>query len=188
MARPTEDEKDYLPKRQRPEAESRLIALMLISRLPEAADTFLLRCCAEGELLSYFELMPALSRLTQEGQAVRRAEGTAWRYHLTDAGEETLALFTARVPGSDRDRIEALLPAWQEELRLQREFAAQMTRLPRGEYEVTLSVMEQGAPILTLTAPVPSAELAARMKDRWEACGAQVYGQIIRLMTGEDEP
>ena len=63
-----------------------------------------------------------------------------------------------------------------------------MTRLPRGEYEVTLSVMEQGAPILTLTAPVPSAELAARMKDRWEACGAQVYGQIIRLMTGEDEP
>ena len=89
MARTGEDEKEYLPKRQRPETECRLIVLLLLSGLPEAADTFLLRCCSDGELLTYFELMPALSSLTREGQVVRRMDGTSWRYRLTQAGQET---------------------------------------------------------------------------------------------------
>ena len=110
MARTGEDEKEYLPKRQRPETECRLIVLLLLSELPEATDTFLLRCCSDGELLSYFELMPALSSLTREGQTARRMDGTSWRYSLTQAGRETLSLFLSRIPESDRQTVRSLLP------------------------------------------------------------------------------
>ena len=182
MTRNGEEEPNYLPRRHRPEAESGLIVLRLLDALPEATDAFLLKCCVEGELLSYFELMPALTRLTRDGQAVRYAEGTVWRYALTDAGRETLQLFCARIPASDREKINTLLPAWLEQLRLKREFTSRMRQTEDGEYEVSLSVMERGAPLLTLTAPVPSAELAARMTRRWEQAGPEIYREITALM------
>lgn len=187
MARTDGDEKEYLPNRQRPEAESRLLALMLMDGLPDAADTFLLRCCAEADLLTYFELMPALSRLTREGQALRRQSGTVWRYRLTDAGRETLALFAGRIPASDRDRIARLLPAWREALRIKQEYRADMRQTARGEYEVTLAVMDGETPVLSLCLPVPSAELAARVRDRWETAGARVYAGVMDLLTQTDE-
>ena len=187
MARTGEDEKEYLPKRQRPETECRLIVLLLLSGLPEAADTFLLRCCSDGELLTYFELMPALSSLTREGQVVRRMDGTSWRYRLTQAGQETLALFLARIPESDRQTVRSLLPGWQEALRRKREFTASMKQGENGEYDVLLSVTDRGTPILSLSMPVPSSELAARLTERWEQKGAEVYQELIRLMTGQEE-
>ena len=187
MARTGEDEKEYLPKRQRPETECRLIVLLLLSELPEAADTFLLRCCSDGELLTYFELMPALSSLTREGQIVRRMDGTSWRYRLTEAGRETLTLFLSRIPESDRQTVQKLLPVWREALRLKREFTASMRQTGGGEYEVVLSVVDNGSPLLTLSMPVPSSELAARMTGRWEKEGAKVYREFIGLMTSPED-
>ena len=187
MVRTGDEEKEYIPRRQRPEAESGLIVLLLLSELPGASDTFLLRCCSEAQLLTYFELMPALARLTREGQAARQTEGTSYCYRLTEAGAETLALFAARIPGSDRDRAAALLPAWREALRKAREFTSSMRQTEDGEYEVRLSVIENGTAILTIAAPVPSSELAARMTARWEKEGAEVYREIIGLMAGGED-
>ncbi len=187
MARTGEDEKEYLPKRQRPETECRLIVLLLLSELPEATDTFLLRCCSDGELLSYFELMPALSSLTREGQTARRMDGTSWRYSLTQAGRETLSLFLSRIPESDRQTVRSLLPRWQEALHRKREFTATMEQNQSGEYDVRLSVIDKGTSILSLSMPVPSSELAARMTQRWETEGAKVYQELIQLMTGQEE-
>ena len=187
MARNGEDEKEYLPRRQRPETECRLIVLLLLSELPEATDTFLLRCCSDGDLLSYFELMPALSSLTREGQTARRMDGTSWRYQLTEAGKETLSLFLSRIPESERQTILTLLPGWKEALRRKREFTATMRQNQNGEYDVRLSVIDRGTPILSLSMPVPSSELAARMTQRWETEGAKVYQELIQLMTGQEE-
>ena len=56
-----------------------------------------------------------------------------------------------------------------------------------GEYDVLLSVTDRGTPILSLSMPVPSSELAARLTARWEQKGAEVYQELIRLMTGQEE-
>ena len=56
-----------------------------------------------------------------------------------------------------------------------------------GEYDVRLCVIDKGTPILSLSMPVPSSELAARMTQRWETEGAKVYQELIQLMTGQEE-
>ncbi|MBQ8082519.1 MAG: DUF4364 family protein [Clostridia bacterium] len=169
-------------ERRRPEAECRLIVLLLLKTLGPVSDAALLKFCADADSLAYFELMPALSRLCREGQAVRTEEDTAWRYALTEAGEETLDMFAARIPASDRERIEALAPAWREKLRKQRSFVSEMKQTERGDYQVTMRLSDHDMDILELRALVASSDLAAKMTRGWETAGEGVYEAVLSLL------
>ena len=187
MANRTDNNEPYMPPRPRPLAEAQLVILYMLHRLESATDANLLDFLTEAQLMNYLEMMPALKRLTQEGALTETPEGIHCRYRATPAGEELLSLYGSRVPFSTRKAIDRRLPDWQAALRRQRDYQARMTETPRGDYEVSLQMMEQGRAVMTVTVSLPSSDIASRLCRRWQSQGGEVFRTLLAPLLTEDE-
>ena len=176
------------PSRSVPMAEAQLVLLYMLKRLESATDANLLDFLTETGLMNYMDMMPAIGRLVEEGAVLEAQEGVCRRYTLSPSGEEMLALYEGRIPFSAREKIEANLPEWQAALRAQRDYRADMAQTPRGDYEVSLRMMERGRPVMTPTVNLPSSEIAARMCKRWQREGGNVFRTLLSPLIGEKQP
>ena len=61
-----------------------------------------------------------------------------------------------------------------------------MQQTNRGEYELTLSVVEQEMDMLRLTLSLPSRELANQLAAKWPKKAGEIYETVIRMLTEED--
>ena len=177
----------YIPARPRPLAEAQLVVLYLLSRVESATDANLLDFLTEARLMNYMEMMPALGRLAEEGAVAETLEGVCRRYRITPSGRELLALYGSRIPNSVLENVDSRLPGWQETLRAQRDYRADMAQTPRGDFEVSLRMMERGKAVMTLAVTLPSSEIAMRLCRRWQSEGASVYRALLAPLM-EDEP
>ena len=174
------------PGRSRPLAEAQLVILYMLSRLGSATDANLLDFLTEAQVMNYMELMPALGRLTQEGRLDEAPEGAYRRYTVNAAGEELLRLYGSRIPFSVRETVDGRIPAWQASLRAQRDYQADMAQTPRGDFDVSLRMMERGRPVMTVTLELPSSEIAARLCRRWRSEGGEVFRTLLKPLMEED--
>ena len=187
MAARTDNNESYMPQRSRPLAEAQLVILYMLSRLPSATDANLLDFLTEAQLMNYIDMMPALRRLSQEGALSETAEGVYRRYALTPAGEELLSMYGSRIPYSAREAVDARLADWQAALRRQRDYRAEMTETPLGDFEVSLRMMERDRAVMAVTVCLPSSDVAARLCRRWQTEGGEVFRALLNpLLTEED--
>ena len=184
----TEASDALMPNRPRPLAEAQLVILYLLRRLDSATDANLLDCLTEAEIMNYLEMMPALSRLVQEGALSETAEGAYRRYTVNESGKELLDLYGSRIPFSAREAIDRRLPEWREALRTQRDYQADMAQTPRGDFEVSLRMMERGRAVMSVSVSLPSSEIAARLCKRWQCEGGEVFRTLLRPLLEEEEP
>ncbi len=182
-----EIQEGFLPNRPRPLAEAQLVILYLLSRLESATDANLLDFLTEARLMNYMEMMPALKRLVQEDAIGEMPEGAFRRYALKAGGTEMLSLYGARIPISDRDAIDQRTEAWRATLRAERDYQADMAQTPRGDYEVSLRMMERGRPVMTLSVCLPSSDIAARLVRRWRSEGGRTFESVLAPLL-EEEP
>lgn len=187
MALRTDNHENYMPQRPRPLAESQLVILYLLSRLTSATDANLLDFLTEAQLMNYIDMMPALRRLCQEGALTETPEGVYRRYALTSAGEELLALYGSRIPFSAREAVDARLAGWQSALRRQRDYRAEMSETPLGDFEVSLRLMERERAVMTVTVCMPSSDVAARLCRRWQSEGGEVFRALLQPLMSEEE-
>ena len=183
----TDSADTHIPSRSRTLAESQLVILYMLSRLDSATDANLLDFLTESGLMNYMEMMPALGRLVQEGSLKEAAEGANRRYALTDAGNDLLSLYSSRIPFSVRSEIERRLPEWQAALRAQRDYQADMAQTPRGDFEVSLRMMERGRAVMAVSITLPSSELAARLCRRWRSEGGAVFQTLLKPLMEDDK-
>lgn len=175
-----------LPTRRPPDAELKLTTLYALKRLGPCTDLVLLQFLFGYDLMNYIEMMIALSDLCKDGQVARVAQEAAWRYEVTKAGIDTLALFENRIPLSIRELVDQNAPAYIDAIRLTRERKSAIVQTPRGEYEVTLTLEEKDMQLIKVTLSLPTKELALSMEQGWRKQAGDVYGHIVALMREEN--
>ena len=177
---------EYIPSRPLPAEEAQLIILYLLKGLGPATDANLLDFLTEARLMNYMDMMPALGRLTREGALSESPEGPYRRYALNASGRELLDMYLSRIPFSTRETLDRLIPGWLAALRTQRDYRADMAQTPRGDFEVSLRMMERGRAVMSLTLALPSSEIAARLCRRWQQAGGEVFSTLLRPLMEEE--
>ena len=106
---------------------------------------------------------------------------------MTDAGREALALFGGRVPQSVQTLLKEGAAKWRERFREEGQSIHEIRQTDRGEYELTLTVVEQEMDMLRLTLSLPSRDLANQMAAKWPKKAGEIYETIIRLLSEDVE-
>ena len=56
-----------------------------------------------------------------------------------------------------------------------------------NEYHVNMQIVEQRMPLMSIDVSLPTAELAARFRDRWVGAAQDIYEYIIGRLAGEGD-
>lgn len=174
------------PPRRAPDDEQRLIVLYSLNVFCPCTELQLLQFLFEHDLMNYFDMMFALGDLCARGQAVRSKKRAGYLYEVTEAGREALALFGSRVPKSVKDLLEETGHAWKQKFQEEAQYLHEIMQKSRGEYELTLSVIEQEMDMMRLTLSLPGRDLANQLAARWPKKAGEIYETVIRLLTEED--
>lgn len=174
------------PPRRTPDDEQRLIVLCSLHHLAPCTELQLLQFLFEHDLMNYFDMMFALNDLCARGQAVRLRKRAGYQYELTDAGREALSLFGGRVPRSIKALLEETAWEWRQRFHEEAQYRHHTEQTNRGEYELTLSVVEQEMDMMRLTLSLPNRELANQLAAKWPRKASEIYETVIRLLTEDD--
>ena len=137
-----------MERRAIPESEHRLVILCALRALGPVTDEQLLQFMADGELMNWFTLQPALLELEEQGQILRTEGAIGSLITLTEEGRYTLETFTQRIPQSRRDTIGRLAPELKRRFRLEQQTPAERIPLPDGRSCVRLRLLEGGTALL----------------------------------------
>ena len=181
-----EERMAYIPERRMTETELCLLSLYTLVGLGPCTDLNLLEFMTDYDLMNYFDLMMSLTDLCKKGHAVRVRQEAGWRYEATPAGRELLDMFRGRVPQSRLDIVDEHSSEWREKLRRERAATAEVARVERGEYEVTLTLNDQETRLIRVTITLPTEDLARRMAAHWGGQAGAVYGEIVSLLREPD--
>ena len=174
------------PPRRSPEEEIRLIVLYTVRCMAPCTGVQLQQFLFDYNEINYFDMMFALNDLCANGQAMRERKGENFLYTITPAGEEALALFGNRVPGSIRQYIEEKGLLWQARLKETEQYPTQIRKTEKGEWVLSLSVQEKNAPLMQLTLSLPSYDMAAQMAKSWAGKASAFYAQAIGMLSEEE--
>lgn len=177
-----------LPQHRLGDIERKVLALHSLKWLGGCGNLQLIAFMTENDIMNYFDLQTALFDLRDAGQVSRTPQQADDIYEITPAGEEALALFGARAPQSLMDAVAAQAPLYKERFNRQRERSARIVHDGGNEYHVSLQINEQKMPLISIDLSLPTAELAARFRDRWEGEAQAIYDFIIERLSGEKKP
>lgn len=172
----------FEPPKRPAESKQRLLLLLIFEKLGRLSDMQLLQFLFDNDLMNYFDMMFTLADLCDQGLAVRSERFDQTFYQLTDAGHETLAMFGNRLPASQREMIESLIPAWQTRIEREQVYMSDYRQTKRGEYELHLRVMEQDMEMMHVTLSLPSEDVAKTMKENWPEKAQQLYAGLFESL------
>ncbi len=171
-----------LPQHRLGDIERKVLTLYSIKQLGECGNLQLISFMTECDIMNYFDLQTALFDLRDAGQVARIQQVADDLYEITPAGEEALQMFLSRAPQSLLDRVEMQAPVFRELFSRQREKSARIVHDAGNEYHVSMQINEQRMPLMTIDLSLPTAELAARFRDRWMDSAQDIYDYIIRRL------
>ena len=174
------------PPRRAPDNEQKLIVLYCLRQFGPCTELQLLQFLTDQDVMNYFDMMIALSDLCARGQAARTKKRAGYLYDVTEAGREALRLFGGRIPGSVAAVVDENAAALRETFRQELQAQQSVRQTDRGEYEVTLSAVEQDMDLMRLYLTVPTRELAQQLAARWPKKAAEIYETVIRLLSEGD--
>ena len=176
------------PPKRPPDDEQRLVVLYALRQLSPCTETQLLQFLAEEDIMNYFDMMIALQDLCARGQAVRsQKEAGGHTYQPTPAGDEALSLFGGRVPSSVKKLLKETGGAWRARFAAEEQYPFKISQTERGDYELLLSVREQGADTFRLSLTAPTRELALKLARGWPEKAGKIYVTVFRTLS-EEEP
>ena len=76
---------------------------------------------------------------------------------------------------------------WKQRFRREAQNLSEITQTERGEYELTMRVLEQDMDMMTLTVSLPTQQMAQGLADRWPRKAAQIYAEVFRILTEPDQ-
>lgn len=176
-----------LPRHRLGDVERKVLTLHALHALGECGNLQLISFMVENDIMNYFDLQTALYELRDIGQVVRTPHLADDLYQITPAGEEALRLFIDRVPQSMLKKVDDNALAFGAFFHEQREKTARIIHDQHNEYHVSMQIMEKKMPLISIDLSLPTAELAARFRDRWVDNAQDIYDFIIRRLAGEDE-
>jgi len=176
-----------IPRHRLGEVERKVLTLYSLHTLGECGNLQLISFMVENDIMNYFDLQTALGDLRDAGQAARTPVEADYLYQLTPAGEEALRMFLPRAPASLLKRVEEAAPSFRERFDREREMPARIVHDEGNEYHVSMQIVERRMPLMSIDVSLPTAELAARFRDRWVGVAQDIYEYIIGRLAGEEE-
>ena len=170
-----------------PEQEQKMVLLRCLDQFGPCTELQMVRFLMEHDLMNYFDMMFALNELCDQGQAARSKARAGYRYELTEAGREALALFGGRVPRSVQTLLQKTGREWQSRFQGEDGSRTEIRRAENGEYETVLEVVDRDKPVLTLRLMLPSREMASKTAEKWPRKAAEIYGTVVRLLAEEEK-
>ena len=177
-----------IPRHRLGDIQRKVLTLHTLKALGECSNLQLISFMVENDIMNYFDLQTALYELRDAGHAARTPLQADDLYQLTDAGEETLRMFLERAPQSLVDRVDEAAPSFRARFDEEREKSARISHEGQNEYHVTMEIVEQRMPLMRLDISLPTADLAARFRDRWAASAQDIYDFIIDKLAREELP
>ena len=174
----------HIPRHLLGDVERNVLIPHNAKTLGEFGNLPLIYFMTQTDIMNYFDLQTALFDLRDAGQVVRTPQTADDLYEITQAGEEALLLFSSRVPQSLMDKVDELAPAFKEKFNRQREMSARIVHDNENEYHVSMQINEQKMPLISIDLSLPTAELAANFRDRWEDHAQEIYEFIIERLAG----
>ena len=174
-----------LPQHRLGDMERKVLTLHALKQLGECGNLQLIVFMTETDIMNYFDLQTSLFDLRDAGQAARSPQVADDLYEITPAGEEALALLSSLVPQSLIEMVTAQASVYRERFSRQREKAARIVHDGGNEYHVSMQINEQKMPLISIDLSLPTAELAARFRDRWMDNAQDIYEFIIHRLSGE---
>lgn len=175
------------PPRRTPEEETRLMILYTIHHLPPCTSTQLQQILFDYNEMNYFDMMFALNDLCANGQLIREKFEGDTVYRMTEAGQEVLLLFAARVPQSVKNYVAHQGLLFQARLKEDEQYPRQIRKTENGDYVVSLGIEENGKPVMQLTVSVPSPSMAQDMVNSWAKKAGEFYQNTMFTLAEDDQ-
>lgn len=165
--------------------EIKFLILYIAARIEEPApfDAILdLTLCDDA--IDYFDFSECLADLVRTEHLTLDASGL---YALTEKGRRNGAACESSLPYSVRQRCDRNLEAWNRKLRRQRQVKAFIEQRPNGTYTVRLQLSDDKGGVMDLRLMMVDRAQAKAVVKRFQESPERLYGQIIQLLTQENQ-
>lgn len=130
----------------------------------------------------YFHAQEAISDLLDGGQIASEATKRFTLYSITEEGIQTVTSLESMLDAGIRAEILDYLKENSFTLRSESGIRADYKLTALREYEVRLEIIEQGAPLLSMTINVMSKEEAEAMCRNWADKNQELYLTVMRAL------
>jgi len=176
-----------LPRSMLEPTDAQLYTLLALKELGSSTHLQLLYFMADHDIMTYFDLTIALSKLVKDGNAAMITHPADALYAITPAGEETLGFFMNRIPFSLVSLIRDKAPLYRERYAKEKQYAAAVTQGTHGDFIAHLCIMEGDIPAMELKFNVPTAEMAERLTAAWQQNAAEVYRYLLGTLQEDNK-
>lgn len=129
----------------------------------------------------YFTLQQTIYDLESSELILPETVRNSTRYVITEAGRETVSMFSSKLPEAIKDDIHQFFKSKKYQLR--REIDLQADYYPVGnEYVVQCIIKEKKATLLELKLNVVTKEQAIYICDHWQQDSEEIYNYLIQKM------
>lgn len=136
----------------------------------------------EKEYTNFLTLQQAFAELQEAGLLSSGTMRNRTYLEITDEGRKTLTFFSGRIHHGIRDDVDQYLKEHGIRLRDEVSVRAAYHRSAGGAYVAELAVMEENAPLVSLSLTVPVEEVAAAICDNWQEKHREVYRCLTDML------
>lgn len=166
------------------EVRDKLTILMLINDLEvPLTNEEITEVVLDSGLIDYISLQHYITELCELSMMERIPQDGKQHYLLTENGRVALDFFKVRVPGHVQRKIEKIVNDFKKALPVETQVMADYSKLGKDNYEITLGISENKAPMMTITLHVMSDKHAKQICKRWEENASNSYGDILSMLT-----
>ncbi len=172
--------------RQPSMTEQKLVTLYALDRLGPTTALQLLRFMVENEMMDYIALQLSTAELDEMGLLRKLPHALGALYAPSAQGYKALDLFRDRIPYSRATEIDAIAPNWKRRFREEKQVLGDWEKMPSGEYQVHLKLLESELPLLEMHISLPTREQATQFCARWPQEAGALYAHLMHTL-GENE-
>lgn len=169
-------------------AENKLMILYLLEKANCTLNNLQIqRLLYDVEDFNYYYFQHIITELVNQDYVANYKQGDEWLYEITTQGKEVLKLTSDILPGIVKHKLDVII---KEQLsKVQNEVAVTAEYIPENddEFITSLKITETHKVLFELNIYCASKAQAKLIADNWKIHAAEIYPEIIELLTKEAE-
>lgn len=168
------------------EVRDKLTILMLINDLEvPLTNERITEIVLDSGLIDYISLQHYITELCELAMLEQIPLEGKQHYLITENGRVALDFFKVRIPGYIQTKVVNIIKDFKKDLPVETRIQADYTKQSEDDYEVSLSITENKAPMMSMKVHVISEKHAKRVCKNWEQQASTFYGDILTMLTKE---